>query len=543
MYVHKCTVYLCSLFTLLIFQLQVYAQTTKDKPNFVIILADDMGYSDIGAFGSEIQTPHLDQLAAQGLRMSQFYNASRCCPTRASLLSGHYPHNAGVGSMNKNLGKPAYQGYINKQSITIAEGLKSAGYFTMLSGKWHVGNEPDQWPLSRGFDRFFGLIGGTSNYFYPHPFKLGPEDYFVLNDKKLDDYLTAVKPKDYYLTDEFGDYALKFLEEAKTQQKPFYLHLTFNAPHFPIQARTEDIARYLGKYNKGWDSLRYDRYNRLLAMGIIKKEWQLSPRDTLIPAWYQMRPTEKEAWELKMAVYAAMIDRLDYNVGRVLNKLKEMGAEENTVVIFLSDNGASHEYPFPNRKQADSLLSLKIKALPASDPQSFASYEYNWANLSNTPFRAFKHWEHEGGISTPFIVRYPKLIKAGSLNHQPAHIVDIQATVFELAGVKYPSQYQGNNLTPPDGVSLVDVFKGKPWKGHDVLYWEHQGNKAVRKGAWKIVSSYPENKWRLFNMNTDRTELHDLAEKQPGKLQELSALFDSWAVKSGVEKWPDINRH
>jgi arylsulfatase A-like enzyme len=523
-------------------QLPAFSQKTKGKPNFVIILADDMGYSDIGAFGSEIRTPNLDGLAATGLKMSQFYNASRCCPTRASLLSGHYPHNAGVGSMNKDLGTPAYQGYINKQSITIAEGLKSAGYFTMLSGKWHVGNEPDQWPLARGFDRFFGFIGGTSNYFYPHPHKLGPDDYFVLNDKKLENYLTETKPKDYYLTDEFGDYAVKFLDEAKTQHKPFYLHLTFNAPHFPIQARQEDIAKYLGKYNKGWDSLRYERYNRLLSLGIIKKEWQLSPRDSLIPAWYQMRPAEKESWALKMAVYAAMIDRLDYNVGRVLNKLKEIGAEDNTVVIFLSDNGASHEYPFPGRKQADSLLSLKVKALPANDPQSYVGYEYNWANLSNTPFRAFKHWEHEGGISTPFIVRYPGVVKAGSINHQPAHIIDIQATIFDLAGVKYPSKYKGNDITPADGLSLRNVLEGKPWNGHDVLYWEHQGNKAVRKGDWKIVSSFPENKWYLFNLQTDRTELNDVAEKQPGKLKELIALYDGWAAKVGVEKWPDINQ-
>lgn len=522
-------------------QSRVFSQSKKSKPNFVIIMADDMGYSDLGCFGSEINTPNLDSLASKGLRMSQFYNNSRCCPTRAALLTGHYPHNAGVGSMNGDLGTPAYQGYLNKSSITIAEGLKTQGYFTMMSGKWHVGNREDQWPNARGFDRYFGLIGGTSNYFYPHPHKLSPADFFVLNGKKLENYTTEVKPADFYLTNEFADYALKFLDEAKTQHKPFYLHLTFNAPHFPIQALPVDIAKYRGKYRKGWDVLRTERYKRLIDLGIIDSKWPVSPRDTLIPAWNQMRESEKDSWDLKMAVYAAMIDRLDQNVGRVLAKLKEMGVDKNTLVLFFSDNGASHEYAYPMRKQADEALTQKVKALTADNPQSYVSYEYNWANLSNTPFRSFKHWENEGGISTPFIAYFPNFIKPGSVNHQPAHIVDVQATIFDLAGVKYPSVYKSNPISPADGLSLKKVFEGQPWKGHDVLYWEHQGNRAVRQGEWKIISSYPENVWRLFNMDKDRTELNDLSASNPQKLAELADLYAKWASKSRVEDWATIS--
>lgn len=530
-----------ALMLVLLIPVFIFAQNTKQKPNFVVIMADDLGYSDIGSFGSEIQTPNLDFLANGGIKLTQFYNCSRCCPTRASLLTGHYPHNAGVGSMNSDLGSPQYQGYLNKSSVTIAEGLKSQGYFTMLSGKWHVGNQEDQWPLARGYDRFFGLIGGTSNYFYPHPHKLSANDFFVLNDKKLENYTTEEKPEGYYLTNEFGDYALEFLDEAKRLKKPFYLHLTFNAPHFPIQALPEDIEKYRGKYLKGWDVLRFERYKRLVDMGIVNPKWPLSPRDTLIPAWNQMRASEKEGWDLKMAVYAAMIDRLDQNVGRVMAKLKEMGVEKNTLVMFFSDNGASHEYAYPMRPQADAGITKRVKSLTADHPESYASYEFNWANLSNTPFRSFKHWESEGGISTPFIAYYPELIKPGSINHQPAHVVDIQATIFDLAGVKYPETYKGHKITPADGLSLREPLQGKSWKGHEVLYWEHQGNKAVRQGKWKIVSSYPENVWRLYDMEEDRTELVDLSKSNPLKLEELVKRYTQWAEKSGVRQWPLVS--
>lgn len=511
------------------------------KLNFVVILVDDLGFSDIGCYGSEIQTPNLDKLAQNGLRLTHFYNTSRCCPSRASLLTGLYPHQAGVGSMNQRLGTPAYQGYLSKNSMTIAEGLKKQGYFTALSGKWHVGNQPDQWPSARGFDRTFSLVGGTSNYFYPHPYKLREHDYFILNGKKLENYLTETKPDDYYLTNEFTDYALRFLDEARNEKKPFYLHVTFTAPHFPLQALPEDIAKYRGKYQQGWDVVRSERYQKQLRLGIIPAKWQLPPRDSLVPAWHQMRASEQDAWDLKMAVYAAMVDRIDQNIGRIVNKLKEIGADQNTLILFMSDNGASHEYAFPLWKQTDEVIE-QVKNRPADHPHSFATYEYNWANASNTPFQSFKHWAHEGGISSPFIAYLPNTIPTGSINHQSAHLIDVQATLFDLAGVKYPKTYQGNPITPAEGVSLRPALSGKPWPGHEALYWEHQGNRAVRQGKWKIVSSYPENQWRLFDMENDRTELHDLNQKNPEKLQELIALYDAWAQKVHVADWATVSR-
>ncbi len=513
----------------------------QKKPNFIVIMADDLGFSDLGCYGSEIRTPNLDKLAGGGLRMTQFYNTSRCCPSRAALLTGLYPHQAGVGSMNHNLGTPAYQGYLNRNSITIAEGLKTQGYLTALSGKWHVGNEPGQWPSARGFDRTFSLIGGTSNYFYPHPYKLRAEDFFILNGKKLEGYLTETKPEGYYLTDAFTDHALRFIDEANAQRKPFYLHLTYTAPHFPIQARPEDIARYRGQYKKGWDVVRSERYGRLVQLGIIRPEWQLSPRDTLVPAWHQLRESEKDAWDLKMAVYAAMVDRVDQNIGRLLAKVKALGAENNTLILFFADNGASHEYAFPIWKQTEEVTRM-VKDLPADHPQSFATYEYNWANVSNTPFRSFKHWEHEGGVSSPFIAYLPGVIQPGSLNHQPAHLIDVLPTLFDLAGVQYPKTYGGNPITPAAGLSLRNVLEGKPWAGHEALYWEHQGNRAVRQGDWKIVSSYPENRWRLYHLAADRTELHDLSGSNPEKLRELTTLYEQWAPHVGVGDWAALSQ-
>lgn len=522
------------------------AQSTKDKkkktstkPNIVLILVDDMGFSDIGAYGSEIATPNLDRIASSGLRFTQFYNTSRCCPTRAALQTGVYPHQAGVGFMNGNLGKPSYQGYLNKSVITIAEGLKTAGYTTLMSGKWHIGNTPEQWPGARGYDKYFALIGGTSHQFYPHPYKLREVDFFVKNGAKLEQFTTEKKPADFYLTDEFTNQALSFLDETKNDGKPFFLFTAYNAPHFPLQARKEDIEKYRGKYLKGWDVVRSERYQKLLSLGIIKPEWKLSPRDSLVPAWDQLRQTEKEAWDLKMAVFAAMVDRIDYNVGRILDKLTELGVDKNTYVIFLSDNGASHEYPFVLWKQTKEVAEY-VKPLTADNPESYVSYEYNWANVSNTPFRSFKHWEHEGGVSTPFIVYAPGKVQPNTFQHTPAHVIDIQPTLLDLAGVVYPAEFKGNALIRQEGLSLKAAFDGKPYVGHDAIYWEHQGNRAVRKGDWKIVSFFPENRWELYNLKEDRTELHNVASQHPEKLQELIALYDTWASRAGVVEWATL---
>ncbi len=503
------------------------------KPNIIVILADDMGYSDIGCFGSEIQTPNLDALGRKGLRMSQFYNASRCCPTRASLLTGLYQHQAGVGEMVNNRNLPAYQGYLNKQCVTIAEALRDGGYTTLMAGKWHVGTAKEHWPRQRGFDRYYGLIDGASSYFSFTPYRPGQKLTLALDDQPTD------PGAGFYATNAYTDYALKFISENPTTQKPFFLYLAYTAPHWPLHALPEDIARYKGKYDKGWDILREERFRRLKEEGIIDQNTKLSPRDPHVPAWETVPEDEKSAWKDKMSVYAAMVDRMDQNIGRLLGKLKETGDDKNTMILFLSDNGASHE-SIGGAAFTEDIAAASKK--PASDPSSFTAYGMPGANLSNTPFRLFKHWEYEGGNATPFIAYYPAMIKSGKIDHRPAHIIDIMATCLELAGVKYPREYKGHSITPSDGVSLLPVFKGASWKGHDALYFEHVGNRAVRQGSWKLVSNYQEDQWHLYNVENDRSELLDLAAGKPEKVTEMIKLYDEWAKRAGVIPYGQVTK-
>ncbi|WP_146901425.1 arylsulfatase [Adhaeribacter aerolatus] len=495
------------------------------KPNIIIIMADDMGYSDIGCFGSEIKTPNLDALAKDGLRMTQFYNASRCCPSRAALLTGLYPHQAGVGHMVNEREHPSYRGMLNKNCVTIAEALKAGVYSTFMAGKWHLNARPEQWPRKRGFDRYFGLLDGANSHFGNRPYRPNQKLTYLLDD-------TEYTPgPNFYSSDAYTHYAIQFIQENKTKSQPFFLYLAYTAPHWPLHALPADIAKYKGKYLKGWDKLREERYQRLLSMGIIDKSTKLSPRDEEVPAWETLSAAGKKAWDEKMAVYAAMVDRMDQNIGKLRQTLTQIGADKNTIIMFLSDNGGSHE------DIGGTSFTPEIRAAnnkPASDPTSFTAYEYEGANLSNTPFRKYKHLEHEGGIATPFIAYYPGVIKGGSLNHQPAHITDLMATCLELAGVKYPETYQGNVIKPLEGISLMPLFKGQQWAGHKAIYFEHEGNRAVRQGDWKLLSSYPENKWELYNLKTDRTELHDLSQSQPEKVKALASLYDAWASRAGV---------
>ncbi len=496
------------------------------RPNIVLIMADDMGYSDIGCYGGEVNTPNINRLAAEGLRFSQFYNAARCCPTRASLLTGLYPHQAGMGGMvtDKPGKRPEgpYQGYLNDKCVTIAEVLREAGYRTLMSGKWHVGEFRPVWPVDRGFEKYFGLISGAANYFDITKGKRpGIKRQMAMDDKPW------MPPKEgFYMTDAITENALKFLDSHGSGNEPFFLYVAYTAPHWPLHALPEDIAKYKGKYMKGWDKLREERYQRQLEMGLIDKRWKLSPRDPEVTPWDEVK--NKEEMEIKMAVYAAQIDRMDQGIGKILNKLKELGKDENTLVMFLSDNGACHEggpWGFDNRKNG----------LPPGGVDSYMSYGRSWANASNTPFKLFKHWVHEGGISTPLIVRWPKVIKeGGKITHQVGHIVDIMATCCEVAGTEYPRIYKGRQITPLVGKSLLPIFQGKTREGHEVLYWEHMKNKAIRKGKWKLVST-SNGQWELYNVEIDRTETNNLAEQYPEVVDELKALFQDWAEKIGVE--------
>ena len=501
------------------------ARTPHGQPNIVLIMADDMGYSDIGCYGGEIHTPNLDRLAAGGLRFSQFYNGARCCPTRASLLTGLYAHQAGVGFMVGNQGYPAYQGYLNDTSVTIAEALKPAGYHTLMAGKWHVGAAEGHWPTDRGFDRYFGLLSGGANYFDITKTKAEG----VTRKMAFDDRPYHPPKEGFYMTDAFSDHAVEFLDEHGRDDKPFFLYLPYTAPHWPLHAWPEDIARYKGRYRKGWDRLRAERRARMVEMGLIRADWEMSPRDATTWPWDQEK--DKDLLDQKMAVYAAQIERMDYGIGRVLKKIEVLGKRDNTLVMFLADNGGCAEggpVGFDRRKNG----------LPPGGVDSYMSYGLSWANASNTPFRRYKHWVHEGGIATPFIASWPAVIEnGGTITHEVGHIIDVMATCVDAAGAEYPKTHEGQAVTPLEGKSLVPIFRNGTREGHDALFWEHEGNRAVRKGKWKLVSAHGGS-WELYDLEADRTELKNLIDKHPDKARELEALYQRWADRCGVRPWP-----
>ena len=495
------------------------------RPNIVLILADDMGYSDLGCYGGEIATPNLDRLAARGMKFTQFYNAARCCPTRAALLTGLYPHQTGVGHMTANRGWPAYQGYLNDQCVTLAEALKGAGYQTCMSGKWHVGNDPAHHPIQRGFQHYYGLIPGSGNYFLPETGTIWENDAPV----------QVPQDGSWYATDAYSDYAANFIGKAAARSHdPFFLYLSYTAPHYPLQAWPEDIAKYRGRYRKGWDQLREERYRRLLDLGMIDARWPLSPRDGRNRPWEELSEEEKDWRDELMAVYAAMVDRLDQVIGQVMAKLKEVGAEENTLVTFVSDNGAC---PYTNMWGDQPRTDSQGRIIPVGGPQATYAYGWEWANAGNTPFRKYKRYIHEGGIATPFIAYWPAGIQAGQMADQVGHVIDVLPTCLELAGAAYPDEVGGRPIIPAQGQSLLPVFQGRPWEQERTLYWEPQGHRGVRHGNWKLVAEHGQP-WDLYDLAADRTEMVNLALGQPGKAQELLDLYTPWAEGIGVRPWP-----
>jgi arylsulfatase A-like enzyme len=477
------------------------AQTAK-RPNIVVIMADDMGFADIGCYGGEISTPSLDRLAKGGVRFTQFYNAARCCPSRASLLTGLYNHQAGVGSMIQDLGHPSYRGYLNENCVTIAEALRPAGYKTYMSGKWHVGEQRPHWPTDRGFDRYFGLISGASNYF-----KLDEGRGMAIDDKPF----TPDDPN-FYMTDAFTDHAVRFVEQHP-KSSPFFLYLAYTAPHWPLHALPEDIAKYRGKYHKGWDKLRQERHARQVAMKLVDPKWGLSPRGAGIPAWNEVPESERDLWDLRMSVYAAQIDRMDRGIGRLMEML-----DDNTIVLFLADNGGCHEEKIAGERPE-----------PPGPAESFTSYGRAWANASNTPFRMYKHWVHEGGISSPLILHWPaRMRRGGTFDRGLAHITDIMPTCLEAAGASYPA-----GKTPLAGKSLLAAAQGGRRDLRRTVVWEHQGNRAVRDGDWKLVAQR-DGAWELYNVAADRCEMENLAAAQPGRVAQMSQAYDEWAAHVGA---------
>lgn len=501
----------------------------KQPPNILIILVDDMGFSDLGCYGSEISTPNIDALAADGLRFTQFYNGARCCPTRASLLTGLYAHQTGLGqTISKDSEVPGYRGRLNDECVTIADVLRGAGYFTAMAGKWHVGDHAGVVPWKRGFDRSLHVSGASGFYHLD-----GPKPRLVLNGKPLandDPFL----PKDWYTTDVFTDYGIQCIDEALAAKKPFFLYLAYNAPHTPIQAPAVDIAKYRGKYKAGWDRLREQRYARQIDLGIVDKSWPLSPRPDDVKAWDSLTPEEQDRFDNIMAIYAACVDHMDQAVGRLVEDLRRRGALDNTLILFLSDNGAEHASN--SNKNHD--VNGTLEGTSPGDAKSIVYQGASWANLSDTPFRFYKRFAHEGGIATPMIVHWPAGFSAkGELRRQPGHIVDLMATCVNVSGAKYPASFNGKAIPPMEGRSLVPAFADQPIE-RGGIFWEHEGNAAVRVDDWKLVRVGREGSWELYDMKTDRSELNNLASQKPELVKELADKWEAWALRVHAKPYP-----
>ena len=535
------------------------------RPNIIIAMADDMGWSDIGCYGAEIDTPNLNTLAESGLRFTQFYNTGRCCPTRATLLSGTYAHQAGIGHMMSNRNLPGYRGDLNQNVRTIAEVMKTAGYATYMAGKWHVtpkiqpGGPRNNWPRQRGFDRFYGTIHGAGSFFDPNSLTRENTQVSPLTDE-------GYRPKGtYYYTDAISDHAARYIREHDSNE-PFFIYVAYTAPHWPMHALPEDIAKYKGKYDDGWDAMRKTRYERQLKMGLVDPKWKMSPRDGKAPKWADAKNKE---WELRlMETYAAMVDRLDQGMGRVVTALKETGQYDNTLILFLADNGGCAEgmgrregiqYKDKDPEQLKPMTKgeLQPDMIPkrtrdgrvvkqgtevmTGGPDTYHGYGLAWANASNTPFREYKHWVHEGGISSPLIAHWPSGIgekRHGKLESQPGHLIDLMATCVDLGQAAYPEKVGNTAIVPMQGTSLAPAFKGKKIVRKKPIYWEHEGNRAMRDGKWKLVAKGATGPWELYDIKADRTELNNLAEKQPKRLKRMAARWESWAVASLAKPWP-----
>ncbi len=515
-----------------------------EKTNVILILADDLGYSDLGCYGGEIHTPVLDTLAEGGLKMTQLYNSARCCPTRASLMTGLYPHKAGVGFMTADNDKPGYRGFLNEHCVTTASLLRDHGYKTYLAGKWHLRGKGNLecTPTARGFDEFFGPFHDYSSFYREDIYHRLPADRPKLNHKQP-----------FYATDAITDYALHFLDDARKEDAPYFLYLAYNAPHFPLQAPKELIDKYINTYEKGWDQIRTERYRRMLKTGLTPGDLKLSPRGLVpevpnrnkdseyfgktIPLWDSLEPDRKADLTRRMATYAAMVEIVDQNIGRVIDNLKENGEFDRTCIFFLSDNGACAEWdphgfdnnPYPkNKLYRGSELDL------IGQKDTFHSYGTGWANACNTPLNSYKHYTYEGGISSPAIIHFPDQLQAhGTIQRQPAHVIDISATVLDIAGADYPSSRNGKDIYPLQGRSLLPMIQGKTTEDR-TLYFEHEGNRAVRSGKWKIVYTNYTRQWELYDINRDRSETANLASTHPEIVSELAAQWDHWAGENFV---------
>lgn len=498
----------------------VESRQTDPRPNIVIILVDDMGFSDIGCYGSEIETPNVDRLARNGLRFTQFYNSGRCCPTRASLMTGLHPHQAGIGHMTAPPKQPLeitgpYQGYLNDNCVTIAQVLKSSGYHTLMTGKWHLGADlSNAWPLQRGFDRFYGGLSGAFNYFKPG------------GNRKMSRGNESVETgEDFYVTDTFTDEACKFISEAaRTDDKPFFLYLAYNAPHWPLQPKWNDFQKHKGNYSKGWEALMESRLAKQKEIGLFPAD--ITPAPHVGPKWDSLDDKKRDELDTIQAAYAGCIDSIDQNIGKLTQHLESLGKLENTMIFFLADNGACQE-----GGQLGKYKDGWEKNSPLETTDGIRQ-GLAWANASNTPFRLYKHFLHEGGACTPMIAHWPQGIAEkdrGSFVRQFGYLPDFMATCLEVSGADYP-----DNIPTCVGESLLPALKGSSEPIHiEPIYWEHEGNAAMRWGQWKLVREY-KKPWELYNIADDRTEMNDLAQSNSPRKNEMVAMWETWATKHEV---------
>ena len=485
-----------------------------DRPNVIVILTDDMGFSDLGCFGGEIDTPNLDKLAKNGLRFTEFYNTARCWPTRATLMSGIYSNGLGTGQ------------------VTIPELLKPSGYQTGMVGKWHLGRNPKKdGPIQRGFDDFYGTMTGAGSFYDPYTLARNTE-------------FTEVDEEDYYYTDRIGAEASRQIGEFAKSDKPFFQYVAFTAAHWPIHAPEKSIRKYLQTYEGGWEKLRRERYARMLEMGIIDKErWPLPPREDRVKPWDTI---DHKPWRIRnMAIYAAMVDHMDQAVGAIVDALEKTKQLENTFIIYFHDNGACPEHLGGNGwNTANNILAKAKKAgktiavgdkydVPMGGPMTYGSVGHNWANAQNTPMRRYKSNVHNGGACTPAIVHWPAGLKTkpGSISNQRGHVVDLMSTCLELAGAKYPKKFNGQETKPHESLSLVPILKGKSVDRHHAYVFNHGGTHAIVKGEYKIVRE-GRRPWALYHLAKDRTETKNLAKQEPDRVTEMAAIWEKrWGKK------------
>lgn len=512
-----------------------------ERPNILLIVADDLGYSDSQPFGGEIETPTLNTLAQEGTRLTNFFTGPTCSVTRSMLLSGVDSHQAGLGMMAEGLqpeqkGKPGYEGYLNFRVATIAEQLKNAGYRTYMSGKWHLGGGPDQTPAARGFQRSFTLVpGGASHTDLSQMFPGKYVARYLENDQETQ------PPKDFYSSDLFTDRLLGYLQQDRNSPAPFFAYLSFSAPHWPLQAPEAYLNKYHGRYEQGYETIRQARLKRMQEQGLLPAGLSANtPMKDALPSWEQLTPEQRRHEARVMEIYAAMVDNLDANIGRVLQHLRQTGELDNTLIMFMSDNGA--EGTTASALEIEEWVNATFDNSEANMGRkgSYLLLGPQWGQVGSTPFPYFKGFTARGGINVPAIVRYPKSVPAGTINHEVIHVMDVLPTALELAGVDPLKEYAGRQVLPLQGRSMLAALAGQT-QPERALGWELYNRRAIRKGNWSLLLQgppYGSGQWALYDLAKDPTASRDVSAQYPEKLAELTAEWESYAKRNGVVEAP-----